>query len=290
MDDGDGDSDDGAGPMLVEEDDVWIVGLASASGAGTSGAASGSRGAGTDNAVCTICLDPFSGATDTAAIRLGCGHVYHWVCATNLVEATSGDASAGLLCPDLGCRAPLLPSEIEMLGGAEAARRAEKHSMGRAVAGAPSLHGCPTPDCDYVVAWAGEPGDGEPKCYCFRCKATTCLACGQPWHAGVGCAAAAAQAADDDAKTRAYLASSKVRICPRCRTGLVKASGCDTMMCRCGHRFCYACGVDLGGQKQCDYTPRAHGFVNPESNRAVFPWPAPCALGPWGRRLGGGAS
>ena len=111
---------------------------------------------------------------------------------------------------------------------------------------------------------------------CLRCNRTSCLVCGAPWHGGLTCqegqtlraSATPAKAADDEAKTRAYLAKSNIRICPKCKNGVLKASGCDKMMCRCGCKFCISCGQ--AGALTCSCTPSAHGFVNNKTGRADF--------------------
>lgn len=62
---------------------------------------------------------------------------------------------------------------------------------------------------------------------------------------------------EDEEKTARFLKESKVRTCSRCGVRVLKSEGCDKMMCRCGYKFCYACGSP--GAK-CACTPAHHVF------------------------------
>jgi hypothetical protein len=59
--------------------------------------------------------------------------------------------------------------------------------------------------------------------------------------------------------TLKLLTKLEIRICRRCHNGVQKSSGCDKVMCRCGYKFCYHCGVE-GAKCQC--TPSSHVFIN----------------------------
>jgi hypothetical protein len=87
-----------------------------------------------------------------------------------------------------------------------------------------------------------------------------------------------------EAATLEFLKKSGMRVCKKCKGGVVKSGGCDKMkwyvslrcvayllivyasnvllllscLCsRCGYRFCYQCDAE---NAQCDCTPRSHGF------------------------------
>jgi hypothetical protein len=59
--------------------------------------------------------------------------------------------------------------------------------------------------------------------------------------------------------TLTLLNQLEIRICRRCNNGVSKASGCDKMMCRCGYKFCYHCGVE---NANCQCTPSSHVYID----------------------------
>jgi ribosomal protein S27AE len=185
------------------------------------------RGGGT----CAICLCDVEAAE---GVRLrACGHEVHRECAKRLVDASDRD---GCLCPESGCRTPLALVDIRAIAGPRAADRAARLSLDKAVDAVPDLYRCPAPDCGFVVSWT--PADGPPRLDCGRCGLVSCLCCGKPWHQGP-----CDTRGDMDEASRQYLRDAGVRRCERCGAGVVKASGCDKMKCRCGYQFCYQlCG------------------------------------------------
>ena len=59
--------------------------------------------------------------------------------------------------------------------------------------------------------------------------------------------------------TLALLDSLEIRICKKCHNGVCKSSGCDKLMCRCGYKFCYHCGVENAA---CQCTPSNHFYID----------------------------
>lgn len=47
---------------------------------------------------------------------------------------------------------------------------------------------------------------------------------------------------------------STIKRCQRCGNGIERSSGCLHMECRCGYKFCYKCGRNLGAGPRCDCT------------------------------------
>lgn len=70
--------------------------------------------------------------------------------------------------------------------------------------------------------------------------------------AGGSGGAAAAPAVDS--ALAAFMERSNIKICKRCRQGVVKEVGCDKVKCRCGYRFCWVCGSE---NAQCSWCVRA---------------------------------
>ena len=82
-----------------------------------------------------------------------------------------------------------------------------------------------------------------------------------------------------DEASRQYLRDAGVRRCERCGAGVVKASGCDKMKCRCGYQFCYQCGTK---DATCGCTPSHHLFYDNVNEQPDFDFSG------FMRRFGGG--
>ena len=167
--------------------------------------------------------------------------------------------------------------EPVVLAGPRAADRAARLSLDKAVDAVPDLYRCPAPDCGFVVSWT--PADGPPRLDCGRCGLVSCLCCGKPWHTGP-----CDTRGDMDEASRQYLRDAGVRRCDRCGSGVVKASGCDKMKCRCGYQFCYQCGTK---DAKCSCTPSHHVFYDNVNERPDGPDYA-AFMRRFGRRFGGG--
>ena len=185
-----------------------------------------------------------------------------------------GDGKADVLCPSVGCRLPLTQHEARACLGDQRALALDRRSLELAVAIDPTLHLCPTPDCQMVVSWSG-PDDGQPMINCALCGKRSCLVCGvSPYHDKMSCQQWKDQSAtrhlmhsEEERLTLEFMKSSNIRVCARCHAGVTKASGCDKMKCRCGYRFCYQCGSE---NAQCGCTPSSHGFIDNTTGRGDF--------------------
>ena len=254
---------------------------------------------------CPCCLGSLCADGAVAVSLRGCGHVLCRECLGRYVEAEAGYAGKlEICCPLPACRRPLMQREVRAVIGTEAFARLDRRAVEVAVAADPTLHLCPSPDCSFVAAWGGEE-DGPPRIRCPLCDVERCLVCGRGWEwhrggagagAGVGgaggggaqlrtCAEAAAaaaraareagtpdQRAREEALSMAFIARSNVRRCGCCGAGVVKSAGCNKMKCRCGFRFCYACGAEnaMRGGVPCGCTPASHGFIDNVTGRGDF--------------------
>ena len=205
------------------------------------------------NIECPICLvDVESGL---AVELFTCGHSLCEDCVRAYVSAKvegEGQVSAQeLICPCVvGCRQPLAQHDVaRCLADPAAIERYQRLTLQKCVeSNAQDLGCCPTAGCDYMFAW----DQGNRKLECEKCSMTCCLVCRtQPWHTGQRCedfqASRSAQDSDtDDADASgsfsAFASSNQLKACPQCKVWLEKSEGCDKMQCRCGYRFCYACG------------------------------------------------
>ncbi|KAI1093002.1 hypothetical protein F5B19DRAFT_170892 [Rostrohypoxylon terebratum] len=81
---------------------------------------------------------------------------------------------------------------------------------------------------------------------CLECGKNTCKSCGKKSHFAA-CDPEHLHAAQDNEALIKKLASDRGwRQCPNCDTLIEKNEGCGHMLCYCGQRFCYRCGLPLG--------------------------------------------
>ncbi|KAJ8604834.1 hypothetical protein CTAYLR_001045 [Chrysophaeum taylorii] len=164
------------------------------------------------------------------------------------VGAESGMAEVP--CPR--CRTALSPEDVRSLD-LTAARIVERFARDRAVnvrVARGEIARCPRPDCS---------GSARPRAKrldCPECARASCVDCGGPWHEPPLECAQTVGAAETAATLEAL--GSSLRVCERCGDGIVKASGCDKVACRCGFRFCWACGAR---DAACPCNP-GHAFLN----------------------------
>ena len=130
---------------------------------------------------------------------------------------------------------------------------------------------CPKPTC------VGAKGFVLPESYrrhmydtlmsCQHCDMTWCTQCNMsPYHEGMSCAKAmqaqrikAEAESDPEArKTIDWIIMNTV-LCPTCGQPCSKTDGCDKMTCRCGSRFCWACGKILTGSIYGDHIKPVDG-------------------------------
>ncbi|XP_023640414.1 probable E3 ubiquitin-protein ligase RNF144A-A [Capsella rubella] len=115
---------------------------------------------------------------------------------------------------------------------------------------------CPNPTCSALMAkqkllkhteesFLGAVQLGARKC--MVCGTLFCINCNFDWHDNMTC--------DEFRKTQAYLTSDHAKFesvaeseglkkCRVCSTIIERAYGCNYMICRCKHEFCYACGAE----------------------------------------------
>ncbi|TVY46806.1 E3 ubiquitin-protein ligase [Lachnellula occidentalis] len=88
--------------------------------------------------------------------------------------------------------------------------------------------------------------DANPLMVCNSCGFQTCTAHKLPWHAGQTCDEfdmdeSQLERLEREEATAKLLAKEQSKICPGCHQGVTKEEGCDHMMCRCGHSWCFEC-------------------------------------------------
>jgi len=226
---------------------------------------------------CLICWEIVEAGS---GIVLGsCSHFICKFCFVGWVDESLATGNPHITCVKPTCKKEVTQTELRGALGAERFAKLERRALEHCVSTDPSLRLCPSADCKFVVAWTDDGKCGAPKLDCPLCKRQHCLlCCSSPYHAGQTCIEfkqakteqelkqkVLDQSKQDEAATAALLSS--FRMCPKCRTPIIKSNGCEKLMCRCGARFCYVC---LSPNAQCEHTPASHGFFDNIAGYANF--------------------
>ncbi|CEL63311.1 IBR domain containing protein [Rhizoctonia solani AG-1 IB] len=100
----------------------------------------------------------------------------------------------------------------------------------------PKFVWCTNPTCGQGQVHTEE----DPMVTCNHCHAQSCFVHRVPWHQDLTCEQYTIGANEE------YIGTHTKR-CPNpvCSLPIEKSYGCDYMMCRCGHQFCWACMADF---------------------------------------------
>ena len=80
---------------------------------------------------------------------------------------------------------------------------------------------------------------------CSSCVYSFCKVCFKGWHGDYAiCRRKDAPKTEEELATEAYLYSAAAQ-CPTCGAHVIKAYGCNHMLCRCKTHFCFLCGAYL---------------------------------------------
>lgn len=155
------------------------------------------------------------------------------------------DGQVAIKCPDPGCDGmfPLSTMEEALTTDRRALRRLwvlRAESLMRK-----PLH-CPYKDCSALMD-AHEMDEDVPM-ECANCHRELCLSCKVPFHTGFSCAQFQALPQEHRSKEDVELLQLAVtehwRRCGACGHMVERLpGGCNFLLCRCKHAFCYACGA-----------------------------------------------
>lgn len=195
---------------------------------------------------CVTCLDDLS---DQDAHRSPCGHDWCRACIVNRFEMAARNTH---LFPAQCCGEPILPDNHELIAPETWSQYFEK----RAEVETRNPTYCSKRDCSKFIPLR-DITEGQANCVCGR---VTCASCKAEWHSGE-CVT--------DPETEEVLRLAREQqwqTCFHCREMVVRRDGCNEMgtysanpylnvaleasanhqstECRCGHTFCYACGLE----------------------------------------------
>jgi hypothetical protein len=214
-----------------------------------------------------------------------CFHLFCHDCLRSHCSSQQSDGNSNVPCPQIGCTKTITPQEIKLVLGQDAFRVFDRRALEEVVTLDPTLFLCSSPDCSFVCSWNGLE-DGPPRMLCPLCQCDRCLLCNcEPFHVGFTCQqheeqkeitkkeqaqkeqAKKEQEKEEERLTKSFISKTGIKICPRCKNGVVKESGCDKLKCRCGYRSCWVCGSE---NAQCPCTPSYHGYIDNVTGQGDF--------------------
>ncbi|CAL1403748.1 unnamed protein product [Linum trigynum] len=224
---------------------------------------------------CKICYETFE-IKNLAS--LSCGHYFCSTCWSRYIELSIDDGAGCLTlrCPEPNC--PVLVCQSTVGALISDRRYAEKYArlLRRSYIEGKSGHKwCPAPDCETAVKFeVGEKSNYDVVCDCSH---EFCWNCSEDAHRPLDCATVLRwirKNSSDSENVNWVLANTKA--CPKCRHPIEKNQGCNHMVCKCRHHFCWMClgdwkkhGQGSGGYYTCNSyeAKKAEGKLSEEDEK-----------------------
>eukprot|EP00038_Savillea_parva_P002834 m.118200 g.118200 ORF g.118200 m.118200 type:complete len:579 (+) comp10966_c0_seq4:64-1800(+) len=219
--------------------------------------------------MCGICFE--EGLPGPACMRLHCSHVWCRQCiggyCTSQIESAQVNS---IKCPQDGCDADILPTEIKQVVEVADYERYETMLLDVGLSAMTDVVRCPRLTCQSPVILENDSVMGE----CQACYFVFCVRCKKTWHGTNMCNIVDMEALLEEydnasaeerreievkwgatfpklrqmmieAKDALYLRANSVE-CPVCGAYISKTDGCNKMDCsRCRCIFCYLCGKEI---------------------------------------------
>ncbi|KAF8540831.1 hypothetical protein BDD12DRAFT_831680 [Trichophaea hybrida] len=219
---------------------------------------------------CSICLEPKSPDAYPDQITSSCHetHDHPGTCITCMQDLLSAalDGSEWIhpSCPD--CSAQLSISDVQLFGTLAQVETFDNRLMKTFMQGVDEYRQCLRPGCNDGQIHDG--GAENPIVTCNSCQFQTCFTHNIPFHEGMTCTQYDEHVKERDKglkKTEEFVRAN-CKSCPRCKFDIMKAGGCDHMMCQgCHYEFCWLCMAryddirkegSTAHQKTCKYYPQ----------------------------------
>ena len=181
------------------------------------------------NNLCEICF------TNPTNSYVSCDHSFCSSCLEFYLYSKIIDAEVfDLNCPR--CNNSLTIEEIKSLTNEELFGRYQRFLSVKELLKNPYARLCPQPDCKgFDIASAS-----KRKLICKMCAYRYCYGCSNGWHNGK-CKFST------DSKFSSWAKKQNAKLCPRCRSYVLRNGGCSHMICsKCGSSWCWICGYEFG--------------------------------------------
>ena len=166
-----------------------------------------------------------------------CHHIYCLGCISDYITFRIQEAQVSKIpCPDHECESEIIEEEIKNLISDTYYEKYKIFKRNNELSNNPFLRWCPKPDCTGF-----DLGNiSKDHLTCTVCSFEYCYYCGESWHTTEKCQQKYDRDLDEWGK------KNDLRFCTNCRIKVVKAFGCDHMVCpRCSFQWCWLCGEEF---------------------------------------------
>ncbi|XP_019089199.1 PREDICTED: probable E3 ubiquitin-protein ligase ARI5 [Camelina sativa] len=196
---------------------------------------------------CNICLNDGINADQMFSIDK-CGHMFCSECVKSHIEVRLAMGSL-MTCPGYQCKSRLTYRYCVNLLTPKLKKMWGKRFKEDKILVTKSVY-CPNPRCSTLMSETNLFELIGVRSCCVKCGEPFCINCKVPWHNNLSCDQYKwlhPNPTEYDGMLK-DLANEKLwRQCRKCKHMIELAHGCVSVICRCGHNFCYRCGADAGG-------------------------------------------
>ncbi|GJN33987.1 hypothetical protein PR202_gb22618 [Eleusine coracana subsp. coracana] len=200
---------------------------------------------------CAICFEKVQSSEKFLVSH--CAHAFCNTCIGRYVAAKIGENVAMIGCPDPECKKGSV--EIDLCRGIIPSELFDRWNivLCEDIVGGDKFY-CPFKDCSALLINDGAVEINETECP--HCHRLFCASCRVPWHHGIKCKEFKKLGDDekgqDDLALKKLADKKKWQRCPKCKMYVERIDGCEYMVCRCRHSFCYLCASPITrGGHQC---------------------------------------
>ncbi|XP_028119628.1 probable E3 ubiquitin-protein ligase ARI3 isoform X1 [Camellia sinensis] len=191
---------------------------------------------------CRICLE--NKQTIQMYRNQICSHSFCHDCTSKHIAAKIQENIKTVLCPGEDCTAALDFDACRQIIPKEVIVQWDEFLCKSMITKSQIIY-CPFRDCSAMLV--NDSGEIIEETNCPACKRSICARCHVPWHVEFTCKEFMRLGGKKRGKENMLveeLAKKKSwRKCPECEIYVEKTEGCSHITCRCGHEFCYRCGL-----------------------------------------------
>lgn len=172
---------------------------------------------------CRICLDEVA-LTDSTSATPNCHHIPASCtrCLRRYLEHEISEKSVNIECLETGCCNTISPDDVERISGdTELSSTYENRMFLHEISSMEEFVWCANDKCDHGQLHFSS----KPRMKCTHCDRHTCAFHRMEWHEGLTCTQYDRSKAKENLSR--YLASGRVKQCPKCSHGVEKNGGCD---------------------------------------------------------------
>ncbi|XP_019085504.1 PREDICTED: probable E3 ubiquitin-protein ligase RNF144A [Camelina sativa] len=199
---------------------------------------------------CNICLDDAINADEMVCVDK-CRHRLCCECMKRHIEVRLLEGSV-VRCPYFRCKTKLTFEGCENILTPKLRKMWQQRIKEDAIPVSERIY-CPNPRCSALMSeteLSKSTGGAEVRRLCFKCGEIFCISCKVSWHSNMSCDVYKRlhpYPTENDRKIKTLADQKLWRQCPKCQQMIELKEGCVRVKCRCGHSFCYRCGIQAGG-------------------------------------------